>query len=268
MSASTHPLEGDGTLINVYHHLWKKKANALSSGLNIKIPATVVYEHNFPKGWYSWSDKKEELERKVGKEIDTKAISREFSKKPKNDMWRDLDVVASYMSKVEDPETGEEHSVVEYFDENELYDFLTKRARRDAGILQKFVTPNGKCNLTIQAVWSPHVTLDEKRQNVHALTDKRFSIFERVVTYEGPTHYSRQAFVAPHIEDQIKKLCDSFTKHFYNASNSLTITIWIVNDLNAHYLTQFGITLTLWWNQDIVANTFILWRNNQNTILI
>ena len=87
------------------------------------------------------------------------------------------------------------------------------------GILQRFVPPNGKQNLTIQAVWSPHVTLVEKRQNVYGLCDKRFAIFERVVTYEGPTHFSRQAFVAPHIEAQIKGICDRFTEHFYNTEH-------------------------------------------------
>ena len=87
MSVGTHPLEGDGTLINVYYYLWKKKVNTLSSGLNVKIPPTVVYEHNFPKGWYYWCDRKMEIERKVGKEIDTKAINKDFSKKPRGAMW-------------------------------------------------------------------------------------------------------------------------------------------------------------------------------------
>ena len=48
----------------MYFYLWKKKVNTLSSDLNIKIPSTVVYEHNFPKGWYFWSDKKDEIERR------------------------------------------------------------------------------------------------------------------------------------------------------------------------------------------------------------
>ena len=67
---------------------------------------------------------------RVGKEIDTKAIFKELSKKPRGP-YADLDVVASYMSRQEDAASGDEHTVVEYFDKEALHEFLTKRARRD-----------------------------------------------------------------------------------------------------------------------------------------
>ena len=57
----------------------------------------------------------------------------------------ELDVVASYMSRVEDPETGEEHAVVEYFDKDALHDFLTKRARRDQVLVRG--SPNFACKV-------------------------------------------------------------------------------------------------------------------------
>eukprot|EP01027_Heterolobosea_sp_BB2_P005147 GEZU01007901.1.p1 GENE.GEZU01007901.1~~GEZU01007901.1.p1 ORF type:complete len:139 (+),score=31.97 GEZU01007901.1:40-456(+) len=89
-------------------------------------------------------------------------------------------------------ETGEEITSVEFFDKNDLNTFLFKREKREQGILQKFVTPKGSFNSVIQAIWSPHVTLVERRNNIHKLNDKKWTMYERAVTYEGPAHYSNE----------------------------------------------------------------------------
>ena len=52
----SHQLEGDGLLTLLYHHLWKKN-KSFQSCPGIKLPDTVVYEHNFPRAWYTYEFK-------------------------------------------------------------------------------------------------------------------------------------------------------------------------------------------------------------------
>ena len=155
----SHPLEGDGTLVNLFHYLWKKNRDLQSCPL-VRVPGTIVYEHNFPRGWYLYDGKHTELRKKTGKELDTNSIFREFSKAEDEN----VEIVASYLSKTEDEgiiylfilsarhasltskgqqknvstraqiypvtfffypttETGEEITQVEYFDKNDLSEF-------------------------------------------------------------------------------------------------------------------------------------------------
>jgi hypothetical protein len=43
-------------------------------------------------------------------------------------------------------ETGQKVNKIEFFDHEELDEFLFKRKRREHGILQKFITPKGPNN--------------------------------------------------------------------------------------------------------------------------
>lgn len=182
-----HPIEGDGNLINLFHYLWKRNAQ-LESCLNVLIPDTIVYEHNFPRGWYCYDEKHNEIKKKTGKELDPKKIFKEFSKTT----VKGIDIVASYLSKCEKSSGGEETTQVEFFDVDDLEKFLFKRERREQGILQKFLVPKGSHNSVVQAIWSPHVCLVEKRNNCLKLIDKKNTMYERAVTYEGPAHYSQE----------------------------------------------------------------------------
>jgi hypothetical protein len=89
-----HPLEGDGLNINLFHYLFKKNKNLESCA--VRIPDTVVYEHNFPTAWYYFKDK--ELKKKFGKELETKAIFDEFMKNEENGHG----IIATFLSKCED----------------------------------------------------------------------------------------------------------------------------------------------------------------------
>ena len=44
----------------------------------------------------------------------------------------------------------------------------------------------GPRNAVIRTIWSPKVCLVERRTNRHAIHDRRFGLYERTVTYEGP----------------------------------------------------------------------------------
>eukprot|EP01065_Artemidia_motanka_P030298 TRINITY_DN3630_c1_g2_i1.p1 TRINITY_DN3630_c1_g2~~TRINITY_DN3630_c1_g2_i1.p1 ORF type:complete len:750 (+),score=279.79 TRINITY_DN3630_c1_g2_i1:664-2913(+) len=103
-------------------------------------------------------------------------------------------------------------------DHRGLKDFLYSRISRPDGVLQKFITPEGRHNEVVQAVWSPcgAVQLVTKRQNTHAHNDRRTSMHDRSVTFEGPTHLSREAFLAPHIQWLVKRQCGRFIMHFHS----------------------------------------------------
>ena len=48
------------------------------------------------------------------------------------------------------------------------------------------------CAAVIQAIWSPHVCRVERRTNIHRIWDRRFSEYERAVTFEGPQFNSEE----------------------------------------------------------------------------
>ena len=208
-----------GQMPNPWYYVWKKKVTDVHSPVDVKIPSTVVYEHDFPKAWYYWSKSKEEVERRVGKEIDTASIVAEFTKKASGGAARDTDIVAYWMT----PQ-GSGSVAAEFFDKEGLKDFLTKRKKRGHGILQKFVAPSGANNATIQAIWTPHVVLVEKRQNTLSLDDTRQDMASRCVTYEGPVHISRPSFVAPHIEWKVREVCRQITAHIGNLEQGTSLT--------------------------------------------
>ncbi len=97
-SWSKHALEGDGNLTNLFQYLYKKTKNNYDS-CPVKIPSTIVYEHNFPTGWYYYH--KGELKKRSGKELETKAIYEEFTK----NCDKNHDIVANFLSQVEDSGT-------------------------------------------------------------------------------------------------------------------------------------------------------------------
>uniref|UniRef100_A0A7S1HZ55 Uncharacterized protein n=2 Tax=Eutreptiella gymnastica TaxID=73025 RepID=A0A7S1HZ55_9EUGL len=209
-----------GQLPNPYYYIWKKKVTDVHSPVDVKIPSTVIYEHDFPKAWYYYSKSKEETERRVGKEIDTASIVAEFTKKASGAAARDTDIVAYWLT-----QSGGRGSVAaEFFDKEGLKDFLTKRKKRGHGILQKFVAPSGTNNATIQAIWTPYVVLVEKRQNTLSLDDTRQDMASRCVTYEGPVHISRPSFVAPHIEWKVREVCRQLTAHMGNLEQGISLS--------------------------------------------
>ncbi len=80
--------------------------------------------------------------------------------------------------------------------------FLYEREKPYDGILQKFVSPKGNHNCKLskiylsiievyRIVWSPKICLFERRENLREINDQKFSIYERVVTFEGEEFHSR-----------------------------------------------------------------------------
>eukprot|EP00906_Rhabdomonas_costata_P015025 RCo021550 len=201
--AHTHPLEGDGIQVNLFHYLWKKGILRGESQLKFKIPDTIVM-FNQPTIWYTWSDTQNEIRKRSGKELERSTILSRFCRRKEED----CDIVASFVSHRLD-----EEDTVEFFDERGLTEFLMRRTNQQ-GLLQKFVIPKGDHNEMIQAIWSPRLCMVNKRVNRHFLSDKNRPGNDRCITYEGPTHFTEEALTASAVRKKIEDVCLSVVDHF------------------------------------------------------
>mmetsp|Transcript_4841 Transcript_4841/g.8793 ORF Transcript_4841/g.8793 Transcript_4841/m.8793 type:complete len:542 (-) Transcript_4841:376-2001(-) len=211
-----HPLEGDGLLVNFYNHMWKKNKD-FQSCPGVRCPDTIVYDHNFPRGWYTYDQKNKEMKKKQGKELDTSSIYTAFSKAPD----ANVDIVAAYLWSYEQEKNGHTEAItsVEFFTKDDLTDFLNNRKTKREGILQRFLVPKGLNNSLIQAVWSPRVCIVQRKTNRYSISDRSYSAYERAVTYEGPSHYTEDGICAPKTTAQIKSICSNICQHFTNTEH-------------------------------------------------
>eukprot|EP00667_Euglena_gracilis_P008961 EG_transcript_9092 len=193
--------------------MWKKNKD-FQSCPGVRCPDTIVYDHNFPRGWYTYDQKNKELKKKQGKELDTSSILASFSRSSDPH----CDIVASYLYSFEE-ESGESVTSVEFFTKDDLTDFLNNRKTKKEGILQKFLVSKGLNNSLIQAVWSPRVCIVQRKTNKYAINDKTYSPYERAVTYEGPSHFTDDGICAPKTTAQIKSICTSICQHFQNTEH-------------------------------------------------
>jgi hypothetical protein len=211
-----HTLEGDGVLTGFYNHLWKRNKD-FQSCKDVMCPDTIVYDHNFPRSWYTYDKKQKNLEKRQGRELDPNSIFERFSKSKD----ADVGILASYLYSYEDPTSGEAVTCVEFFNEKGLLEFVNRKVKRE-GILQKFVIPKGIHNSVIQAVWSPRICLVQRRMNINPIKDKLITErdpYSCAVTYEGPTHYSEESTCAIRTTSQIESVCLNIVDHFRNTEH-------------------------------------------------
>jgi hypothetical protein len=207
-SFSNYPLEGDGVIDNLFYYLWMK--DELDQGPKINIPDTIIYKYRQPAYWY-FTAKNGQVKRKSKYNLMNVRIEETFNR---NTMGSDI--IAYYLTT--DEKTGE--VTIEYFDKLQFHDFLYNREKVNNGIVQKFIEPKGTNNSMIRAIWSPKVCLLERRVNVHKLHDtRRFGMYERAVTYEGPEVNSQTAPVRGSIlPSQVQRLCSSLVNHVAEVS--------------------------------------------------
>ncbi|GBG29825.1 Small glutamine-rich tetratricopeptide repeat-containing protein beta [Hondaea fermentalgiana] len=207
VSLTRLPLEGDGVIKNLYHFLWTR--DELDCGPKINIPDTVIYEFRQPATWY-FTSRSGHIKKKSRYNLSNIRIEETFTR---NSLASDI--VACYLST--NAESGK--TTIEYFDRQTLRDFLYKREKVDNGILQKFIEPKGTRNMVIRGAWSPKILLLERRENMRHLTDAKYSLYERAVTYEGPDHYSRAAPVrGAHLPLAIQRVCEDIVNHVAEVS--------------------------------------------------
>ena len=233
-----HVLEGDGLLTLVFDHLWKSDRAKEHRLKTVCIPDTVVFEHNFPRAWYTHDYKAQEIVKRPGKFLDVHSIFAAFG-----EAIPGCEIVCQYYFKkpqaapnaappTTTPSTGaakrrrkltsadDASSIaVEFFTADTLHAFLHSRSLKPDGILQRFVIPKGKpshrSNFQVQAIWSPIVTLVYKRTTSKLLNDRSASLEERAATFDGPPHFSQESLVAASTQARIDALCRDIVKHFY-----------------------------------------------------
>lgn len=215
-----HTLEGDGLVTGFYNFLYKRNTKTMKPCKDVFIPDTIVFDHNFPRGWYTSDLKAKEISKKQGKELDATSIAAGFSKASTPGIL----TVASYMCSYEvENEHGETEvcTQVEFFNEQSLKEFVARKTKRE-GILQRFMAPKGHRNSVIQAVWSPRVCIVQRRTNVGSILDKvqaEKDPYPIAVTYEGPSHYSEEGSCAGHTTIEIKNICSNIVSHFYSTEH-------------------------------------------------
>jgi hypothetical protein len=214
-----------------------------------RIPDTIIL-HNFPTTWYYWAPvpkpdpegeysddellnsgdddspraeakggtKKDagtrrarkwkkrriygEIREKGGKCLEKSIILKTFSALQNSPS---CDTIATWMQKEADGAYS-----VQFFNHEELAVFLNGQ---HTGLLQSFVLPGSEYNEVLQAVWSPKICHVNKRINRWKLSDRAHARFEKAITYEGATHYTEEAVIAPTTAGKVKEVCESIVDH-------------------------------------------------------
>ncbi|RNF06744.1 hypothetical protein TraAM80_03767 [Trypanosoma rangeli] len=238
-----HPLEGDGLRPLLYMHLWKKDKGSGSRLKNIRLPDTVVYEHNFPRAWYTYDGDAKEINKHPGKMLDAQSIYEQFSHSTP-----DCDVVAQFLTTCaqDNAAFGTDSGLltyVEYFTAESLREFLFGHERKPDGILQKFVLPKGNMtmrqNSQLQVMWSPLVTVVYKRTNKQRLNDTHLPLHVRAATFDGDCHLSELSLIADETKGKLESLCREVVDHVYFTDHKLITCIVLnfkIDDANKPYL--------------------------------
>ncbi|KAG7389603.1 hypothetical protein PHYPSEUDO_010000 [Phytophthora pseudosyringae] len=220
--ATPLPLEGDGLVENLFHYMWT--TDDLGDGPRVSVPPTVIYRGSQPVAWYFTSRKSGRIKRKHRGNLTAAHIEHSFTKRKAA-----TDVVAYYLYL---PNSESTNPAIEYYDTEALREFLFKRpdlphssspgSQQSAGILQQFSLPKGARNSTLRAIWSPKLCLLERRVNVHAVHDARFSVYERGVTFEeggGAEALSRPEPVrGSMLPGMVQQLCERVVDHVTRVS--------------------------------------------------
>ncbi|GLD93873.1 hypothetical protein PINS_up002478 [Pythium insidiosum] len=236
-------LEGDGLITNLFHFLWSK--DDFGEGPQLFIPHTIVYRFTQPSAWFFTSLKTGKIKRKNKVNINNAQIEHEFTKHLRRHGLTtgasgagSSDIVATYLYQIPaarerergrkaaaaaaDSKEPSATTIIEYLDAKGLHDFLMTREKTYDGILQRFVLPKGTSNATIRAIWSPKICLLERRVNRKNLFDKRFSVYERGVTFDGGG--AGELFSRPEpvrgamLPGEVQLLCEKIVDHVTQVS--------------------------------------------------
>ncbi|AAZ13559.1 hypothetical protein, conserved [Trypanosoma brucei brucei TREU927] len=215
-----HPMEGDDIITSFYDLLCKRDPKTMKPCRNVFVPDTVVYEHNFPRGWYTTDVKAREVMRRQGKDLDAATIEFGFSR----DVAENFPIVATYLS-IHEENLGngvtETTTRVQVLNKEDIGAFVARKSKNN-GILQRFVFPKGYHNNVIKVVWSPRIAIIQRRKNKYPIKDrKRAEIdpFAITVTYEGPEYLSEESGVSAHVAFEVKNICAEIIKHFFHTEH-------------------------------------------------
>lgn len=216
-------LEGDGVGDRLFELLWKRDLFS-DSALALRIPDTVIFRYSAPSVWY-FTSVDGTIKRKTKAKVNGDHIFEDFVKRTSSS-----GIVACYVYSIHannepgpepSPDSNEQDSsagtrtTIEYLTRDELWHLLFNRQKvRPDGILQKFVEPKGDHNNMIRVLWSPKVCLLERRVNNRRLSDTKFDVYERAVTFEGSDFLSEVTPVrGPAMVMQVHDIADAIVQH-------------------------------------------------------
>eukprot|EP00667_Euglena_gracilis_P005471 EG_transcript_5506 len=227
-----HALESS-PFTHLYYVLWKRRTQwwlyegegtdkKKRSG-QFRIPDTVVWENNIPKAWYHWDPK----EGVVRKKVDSNGIVRHFTKQVVD---REHEVVACLYTKQASHDDQQDEFAVEYLNVAMLTDFLfVKRHGKGCCALQEFKVLDSPHNDIVQAIWSPCVSLVNRRQNKYALKDPKVSLFAKAATFEGPPHLSHSVYCTPKLVKMVRACCEEVAAHFEGIDSRNTLSRMVLH---------------------------------------
>lgn len=237
-------MESKLILFDFFGKIWQKSPYLRNK--IIRIPDTV-YIDDEPTEWY-FTSKDGKIRKKLRENITKKNIFNHFLKKS-----RESDIIATFISTkkysisarnklngdgdgfierkwakyskktqsgAENQKQEKENNstiVIEYFDRKSLKNFLSHLPSNHqiVGILQSTIRPNGLYNSVIRVVWSPNITIFEKRANFKPFDDKAFPLKERMIIFDGPDYYSEQVNLnSKKAHDEITNIMEKLKLHF------------------------------------------------------
>ncbi|EKX35283.1 hypothetical protein GUITHDRAFT_146591 [Guillardia theta CCMP2712] len=196
----------------------------VSTGMldRLVIPDTIAFRKGFPgyPRWYLTSVvDMGMIKRKNSFNVTPRKILEAFTIKKSRQLGRGSSgIIAMLIEDVQSSSSmaGEEEFgkvVVEYLDEVMLRDFLQHRAGTFSGILQKWVEPKGPANSMLHAAWHNNVCKVDSVTNVRSLRDRRCSMYERAVTFDGGSSLTRRDPVPLLLQKELQGLCSSISRH-------------------------------------------------------
>ncbi|CBJ30686.1 conserved unknown protein [Ectocarpus siliculosus] len=179
-----YSLEGDGVCEHLYEFISCK--DELSFRPTINIADTIVYKFGQPVSWYFTG-----VDGKVKKKFKTNIINTKIEEAfVKASVGSDI--VAYYISWTSNgskyQDENEDKTTIEYLDRQGLP--------------------------MVRAIWSPKMCLLERRVNCRQLHDRRYGIYERAVTYDGPDIFSTACPLRGSVlPSQVQRCCESVVAH-------------------------------------------------------
>ena len=229
-------LEGDGVIENIYHFLWTKDT-IFNTDPYIIIPQTILYKYQKPCYWYFTSVIDGKLKKKSSGKVNSTHIREVFSKNISKSgiiayyIYKKNKIISKYecdrptfekriktlFDKEPDEDPNKGNYIIEYFDLKKFDEFLNNKFSFEDGILQKFVDPKGDNNSTFRLTWSPKLCLFEKCTNIRKITDSKYDIYERAVTYDGEEFQTKtEPLKGSNLPDRIEKIGMSIANHVSN----------------------------------------------------
>ena len=229
-------LEGDGVIENIYHFLWTKDT-IFNTDPYIIIPQTILYKYQKPCYWYFTSVIDGKLKKKSSGKVNSTHIREVFTKNISKSgiiayyIYKKNKIISKYecdrptfekriktlFDKEPDEDPNKGNYIIEYFDLKKFDEFLNNKFSFEDGILQKFTDPKGDNNAIFRLTWSPKLCLFEKCTNIRKITDSKYDIYERVVTYDGEEFQTKtEPLKGSNLPDRIEKIGMSIANHVSN----------------------------------------------------